>query len=307
MIGMKKKQQQRNQNLDLFVDRLENRLLLAADVSVKGSNVTVKGDAGSDGVFVYESTGTVWVDVYEGDTLVDAVDTGLTSINKLKIVTKGGADEVSIDNDVVVTGKSTIKLGSGQNELDFGGLHNRVKIVGGSDVDDIVLNGGIGTSKNVIKTKGGNDVVAVDIAGYIDAATNGPLGDALLAGLDGVDGLEDLEGVANSLLAALPSINAKLGGGNDIVELTVDGDSISDGDILDLIDSLGFEFDSVEEAVTAIEALASDAGIGIPQFIKANGGGGSDTLNPAGLQSIINLIGSARKFEVFGSETIELV
>ena len=299
-------------HLDFQVDQLENRLLLAGDVSVsvRGENVSIVGDNAANSVRVFVSDGTVHVSTY-----AELVDTGLAEIKNLRITLKDsgdgevialanaggttGGDTFEISNDVVVTNRTSINMGSGQNYVDFGGLHNRARIRGGRDADHVVLNGGFATRVAAVSVGGGNDHVQLEVAGYIDAIeSEGPLFDYLSEVAEQVD-VDDL----TSALRLVPKIRGNLGGGDDLFDITVDGTVVTDEAILEGInelgEDLGFEFDTIDEAVAQVDALADDFGIKLPNAVRLSGGGGTDTLLPGSAASILGLIGKVNKFEAF--------
>lgn len=300
-----------NDHLDFQVDQLENRLLLAGDVSVsiRGENVSIVGDNAANSVRVFVSEGTVHVSTY-----AELVDTGLAEIRNLRVNLKdsgdtevlslaaaGGivGDTFEITNDVVVTNRTSINMGAGENYVNFGGLHNRARIRGGRDADHVVLNGGFATRVAAVSVGGGNDHVQIEVAGYVDAIEDGgPLVDYLNDVIEEVD-VDD----PSAALRLVPKIRGNLGGGDDLFEITLDGAAVTDDVILDGInligDELGFEFDSIEEAVDLVDTLADDLGIKLPNAVRLSGGGGTDTFLPGSAASILGLIGKVNRFEAF--------
>ena len=299
----------RDRELEFAVDRLENRLLLAAEVSVRGDNVNVIGDETADEITVYVADNTIHIDS-GGET----TDTGLSEMKNLKIVTKDSGemsdnqlltipagDTITISNDVHVTNRTLISMGPGDNTLYFGGLHKRVRIKGGKDADYVVLDGGIGAKVNAISLGGGDDHARLEVTGYADAALGDtPLADYLSDLLDDVD----FDDVA-AAFKLIPKIRGNLGGGNDVFDVTMDGSAITEAEVLDginfLADELGFDsFSSVDEAAEFLQSSAEFFNIKIPQFLRVSGGGGNDVLAPASLSTIIDLFGSAKSFEDIG-------
>ena len=196
----------RNRDLELHIDSLEDRFLLAADVSVSGDTIKVTGTDDADVVNVYMNGGTI--SVYNGD---ENINTGLETAKKLIISVGDGDDEVQIQY-VNVTGKTIIKLGNDENSLRFEGLHNSVKIIGGNDADHVLLEGGVGLAKNGIKLKGGEDKIEIDLGGYIDAFNGGQF-----------DDLDPFE-----VLAKPPTIKANLGADNDLLFISYYGSPVTD-------------------------------------------------------------------------------
>lgn len=145
-------------HLEFAVDALEERRMLAVvAVTGGGTSLKIRGDNTSETVQIGTSAA--------GVVTVNGQSTGMNEIKKLTIVMKGGDDVVSISDDVVVTRKSIIKLGTagaGGNQLSVGGQHSFLKIIGGKQGDDVTLTSQAGTAPRVVNLKGGNDSFSVD-------------------------------------------------------------------------------------------------------------------------------------------------
>ena len=166
-------------DLEFSLDSLEPRLLLAADVRVAGTNVRINGENTADDITVFfnETTNSIWVN----DGMTD-VDTGLETIRNLSISTRnsgGATDQVSIGVFVEVTGRTSIRLGNESNQLTLGGLHNSLTVSGGTGDDVVILAGGIGTSRNTINTRRGNDTVEFVADAYTSLPDDAPVSEYL--------------------------------------------------------------------------------------------------------------------------------
>ena len=296
MVFRQKRQRRNNtSNLDFEIDKLEPRLLLAAEVRLSGDNLRIIGDNSADDVSVYwnDTTSTIWV-----DNGASAEDTFLASIKNLTILTKdsgGLADQVHVDNRVQVTSKTTIKLGSGTNQLNLGGLHRNLRVIGGSGDDQVVLEGGFGTARNTISLKSGQDSITIVADAYEQAAND----DTPLANY-----LDTLPSDI-TLLTSLPKLKANLGSGDDSFSVTYGGEVMSEPQLLGFIDALGFgTYASIDDAVSQLEVAADAAGIRVPNLIRLNGGRDVDLITPGALGDLIDFIGSHKAFELFSDPPI---
>ena len=281
---------QKTNSLDFSVDPLEQRMMLAADVQVAGSNVKIIGENTADDISVYfdEATNSVWVN--DGVALHDTL---LESISRLTISTKqsgNGTDVVTIGNRVEVTTKTTVRLGAGRNELSFGGLHKLVSVSGGPGSDAVTLNGGLGTSKNNFNLKNGDDALTIAIDAYAASATGDtPLANFLATLPDDI-----------TVLSELAAIRSNLGGGDDVFRVLYGGESVTEPQLLETLESLGLgSYTTVSDAINGLESAAAAAGIRNLRLANLNGAGGNDTMLPGSFAAIIDFLGSQKRFETF--------
>ena len=276
--------------LDFVIDQLERRQMLAADVKVTGANVRVTGEDTADNLAIYldDTTQTVWID--DGMTLQD---TRLAAIAKLTVNLKDsgtGTDSLTIGDQVQITKTTAIKLGNGTNRLTLGGLHRTLNVSGGKGADNVVLNGGLGTSRNSFNLKAGDDKLTFAIDAYIAAAS----GDTPLA-----DYLETLP-TDIRVLDGLALIKSNLGSGDDLFQVLYEGESVTASQMLMAIGSLGLgDYGSLDEAVVGLEAAAEAAGIRRLRITNINGAKGDDSMIPGSFSEIVDFLGSHRGFENF--------
>ena len=158
-----------NQRLEMAVESLESREMMAGDVTVRvnGNAVTVIGSNEADQIQITSSFGEVTVQA-TGDlgTTVngqESFSTGLVSLERLTIRLRGGDDRISFRN-TVVDGVTRISLGGS----DTGGeiaLNNGVEletlIIRGSSKSDIVTIGQPEIGEMKFNMGGGNDFVSI--------------------------------------------------------------------------------------------------------------------------------------------------
>lgn len=156
-------------SLDMGIETLERRKMLAGDVSVnvRGDNLIIKGDNADNDIEIYESGGTVWVDGLNGTTLSKdasgtSFDTGINaaSVNKLKVKLKGGDDSLEIYAGITAN-KTKINLGKGEDYLDVLDITSSKKFVAntGAGDDTVYIDGTYNKAK--LKTGSGDDDVEV--------------------------------------------------------------------------------------------------------------------------------------------------
>lgn len=175
----------------LTLERLEDRLLYAGDVTVtlKNGNVSVRGDQSGNDLVLRMAEGVFLIEGRNQTTINGSNQpfrlTTSSIAGDLKVDLRGGDDVVQID-DVVVLGRVTIRTGSGHDVLAAPGLsvrqdlrvstgrgsdtllwgslsvdgHLRIRAGSGNDqvglIDDIRLAGGMN-----IQTASGADTVVV--------------------------------------------------------------------------------------------------------------------------------------------------
>ena len=265
-------------SLEFSVESLENRRLLAVDVSVVGGTIKVTGDEMNDFVEIYESGGEIVV--FDGTVH----GTGLATADKLLVDLKDGDDDLYISNDVRVEKTTTLKLGNGENSAYLGGVHAKIKLLGGKDVDNVVVAGVLPLKRAALNLKSGNDTLEFAIDGYADAIEDLPIS----------------EEEAIGLLEKPPKFSFNLGAGDDSLALTLGGSPVGDETIDDVLEF--FEVDSIEELIVELESLADDFGItSTLKILKINGAQGQDTFHPGGMSQLLSAFGAKIKgFEIDG-------
>lgn len=240
-------------NLEFVVDDLEDRKMLAADVDiVGGDSLRITGDNSSETVSVSMNDA--------GFVTVDGQSTGLTQLKNLSINLRGGNDNLIVSgsgsNALNVTGRTTIRLGSGSNRLEIGGQHNNLRVSGGRGADQVFASHQIRNATTNVSLRGGNDAFSFD-TGMIEDAES--IGRADLSNL--------LDALFSNQTISLPKFNLNLGGGNDLVSMS---------------DVRGGQ----ETSIRGSELDPQTAGL---LFVGANvnGASGTDTLSPVQLTQAI--------------------
>ena len=271
-----------NPNLCLGVESLEQRRMLAADVSIAGATIKINGTTEADFVEVYVNSDEIVV--FDGDT--DHF-TGLNEADRLIINLKDGGDSLFLSNEVSVKKVTTIKLGNGNNEATLGGVHSTIRLLGGRDADYVNVSGVVPLKRAVVNLKSGNDDLNFAVDRYADAVD------------DGIISEDD----ALSLLESPPKISFNLGSGDDTLALISDLSPIDEELIEDLLDE--FEVESLEELVEMLEDLAADAGLSnILKGLRINGGSGIDISHPGGFMDLLSVFGAnIRGFDIDGIVT----
>jgi hypothetical protein len=274
------------EHVDLAVEPLEDRRLLAGmqliegvtvDYNAERGTLKIDGDNTDNSVFVGKaSNGNLEVSSSNANgTQFNSVVFADSSqaLNKLTINMRGGHDTVTVRGaagEPLGSENTLIKLGSGDDVLNYGGFHTKTRVVGGSGNDQVTIEGGSIFAQNNIRLGGGNDSMRIDI---------GKVSDSLVAELDGVF----TAAFVSSLIVAEspPHLNVNLGGGDDGFAVTSNGYLVQ-GPIGNL------------ELIVGGGIVSGFFGV---QSANVTGGGGFDTLQPAGLQPALDLVGSVRSFE----------
>lgn len=182
-----------SRNLDLGLESLESRLLLAGDVAVNvsGDNITIIGDNEGNDIAVFAAGGEIVVagfatsvegqDVFGTGVAFDDLNNltiillggndgaavrGLAASGNVLISTASGSDEVEVDN--VFVGKSlTIMTASESDEVSvFEAVIERNLSIMTASHDDIVGIEQVRVDRNLwINTASGEDDVVVGVAG----------------------------------------------------------------------------------------------------------------------------------------------
>jgi hypothetical protein len=274
MFGITKNASRQDNTLEFDFDTLENRQMLAADVSVVGGDsLRITGDSADDTIAVSTNAG--------GTVTVNGISTGLTQLKNLSISTRGGNDTVTVNgsgaNALQVTGRTTIRLGSsGANVLNIGGQHNTLRIVGGGQNDRVYATQQIRNAATNVSLKGGNDQFSFDVGMMTNA------GDA-----SRVDLARFIAGLSSG---QPPKFNVNLGGGNDLVSFSNAGSGQTTS------------IPTSELSRTDAEILFAGATV--------NGASGSDTFSPEQLTNtlVTNAFGTAvRRFEVAADLSSDLL
>ncbi|MEZ6058400.1 MAG: hypothetical protein R3C01_16995 [Planctomycetaceae bacterium] len=254
--------------LEMF-ERLEDRVLLAASVKMKGDTLIINGDGSDDAIYVSGAglaTGEVEVaHDSDGDGIVDTFLGTFDGVANIQIKSKGGDDAIGVFA-VDITGDLTIVTGGGDdcviNTLSEIDGDVSVKTGGGNDLA-LLLNCVIGGAASLV-TGGGDDIAgaaACMIGGTSTINTGGG---------------DDLVTLTHTVSTGIVNINA--GGGDDEVGLDDGnlvppgskvsggggrGDLFADGDEpgTPVFDISGFEIEATEftpAAETEFENLVSE-------------------------------------------------
>jgi hypothetical protein len=215
------------------VERLEERTLMAANVTQSGGTLTITGDNSDDAVLLV-GNGTGEVEVFvdtDGDGSIDSSLGTFTGVQNIKLNTKGGDDAIGLEA-VEIAGSLDIKTGGGGDGVIMGDM-----VVGGATSlntgagSDLIFAGGEFAGAMNVKTGGGNDVFLLfesSVSGKLDVNMGG--GDDLVA----IDETSVTLGGAVSLNGA---------GGDDLLV----GDAAAD--LEQQLDQLGASVKRFEESV----------------------------------------------------------
>src|SRR5262245_48152552 len=101
------------------LERLEDRVLLAVNISQNGDTLTITGNGNDENITLHDDNGGVRVHVDEdGDGAEDFAYTYYGVVN-IKVDTKGGDDYVSA-TDLSISGTLEIKTGAGYDGVRVG-------------------------------------------------------------------------------------------------------------------------------------------------------------------------------------------
>ena len=188
-------------------ERLEQRQLLAVNVTQSGGTLNIVGDAAHDAVRVDGSgqvAGTVQVFVdTDNDGTVDTLFGTFTGVANIKIDSKSGDDAVCVD-DVQITGNLTIKTGDGGDcvILYDSSVGGKVSISTGDGNDLLLFNYSTVLGSATVNTGKGDDHMKC-INSTISGKLNVKLGDG-----------DDSFDLYDNSVAAGSKVNA--GKGNDL-------------------------------------------------------------------------------------------
>lgn len=246
-----------NNSMDLQVESLETRQMMAGDVSVSinGGDLVINGDGnnneliimgtGSDGEFdIYGANGTsvngqslIHVAGVDDDFRINLRDgnnkLGMRDLevpDDLRIRSRGGNDEIGME-DVTIGDDVDIRTGKGNDTVFLKtGAADRIRVSTGAGADDVVLTK-VRADRASVNTGSGNDQFAI------------------------------VENVFEARATAI------LGAGDDLAfqtqtvgQLRVNGSGGNDGATFDIIAGRGFEFDGV---VPLSAELQIDAATGL--------------------------------------------
>lgn len=208
--------------MPLQIERLEDRRLLAAGISLAGGVLQIEGDNGANNIFVH-SDAFVHSDeaslIYAGldrngdGDFDDAGDVlkvyESAQIKSIVINSKGGNDMVLVHLDDEISGDLVINSGAGADtiQIEHIAIGRDLKVNTGAGDDQVDLYESLVTRDAIIKTAAGNDLVTVDVL-----AVGRNLSIDTAAGDDAV-GL--------SLLAIDGKLDVKLGAGNDLLAIEI--------------------------------------------------------------------------------------
>jgi hypothetical protein len=222
--------------MKLSVERLENRLLLAA--SIKGKNLVVDGTDGVDDIVIM-GTGTPGeVEVsFDGGTTFSAPFSGFKNI---KVNLFDGDDTLTINSgvgdEINITGNLTIKAGDGDDQVDIAGSYGKnVKIDLGDGDDNMYQgDGNLVVGKNLSVQGGDGDD---DIDPHQDITVGGNVK------FDAGDGNDRVTNHSGTYTYNGRRVSIKMGAGDDEVDLsdvinvpnakiTLDGGSGADDELI---------------------------------------------------------------------------
>lgn len=152
----------------LTIERLEDRLLLAANVTQSGGTLKITGDVNADAVLLMgggQGNVEVFVD-FDGDGMADDSLGAFTGVKNIKIDTQGGNDDVAL-HLVDVAGKVSVKTGDGSDMVILADcvIAKNVSIDTGAG-NDIVVTDSVNDFNQVgslnIKTGDGNDAIRLE-------------------------------------------------------------------------------------------------------------------------------------------------
>ncbi len=283
----------------LHYSSLENRLLLASNVDVwlRGGNLSVSGDSGSNVVsIVAGSNGSITV-TGDGTTINGSsaafVMTG--SPNNVTVRMGNGDDSVTM-NGVGLSGKLQLDGGRGNDRFEVRGVSaDQCKTAGGSGNDvfdfiDVTVFG-----KLDFRTNAGDDTVSV--------TRTSVGGDLKMQGLSGNDLFcaEDVNiGRKLDLNMGSGSDDALIAGGV-VVQGKTQARLGSGSDMLAVIPAAGSAASTLAGVVSVVAGSGNDQidfgdRVSLTRGVKATGSGGSDSLNTPGDASVRD-----RAFESVGN------
>ena len=226
---------QQNTALDLGVEALENRQMLAGNVTATitgAGDLVVRGDSADNTVAVeLDSFGNVTVTGYDGTTVDDTNLSSTQLSGNIRITLLGGDDNVAIygsDYDVPVDNISIV-TGSGDDQAliaNVDGIDGNVNINTGVGNDDatikyaqasgnVTINSGAGSDTNVLNTVSGDNL---KISSGSDADRDfvyqsAAAGDLTIASTSGNDSV-NIEGIVAE------DLRVSTGSGDDQVFIT---------------------------------------------------------------------------------------
>lgn len=252
--------------LDLQLEPLENRLLLAADWTANGDSLKIIADEANDTIVVSQSSGNVMVQVSEGGIFED---TGIANLQKLIINTGDGSDSVDVDIDSSKLVK--INLGAGDDTLRFGGSHKKGVAIGGKG-DDLITMAGVTVGRGRIVGGADNDTVGFDFLAY---------------------SFGDLNGLSES------RVTITLGAGEDAFQLMAGETIVGEDNIADI------GFAGVETVPELLDTL-SGAGFGDAlKGFRIIGGRDTDSMLGSGAIDLVSgLEATIKTFEVTTFEAV---
>ncbi len=211
--------------LDLMIEKLEDRQMLSVSVDIVDRVLTIQGDGADDTILLSENHKTIWVyaDSMAESIVYDKAESRIRSV----VVNGGGGDDTIVANRMF---KAVTINGNAGNDRIFGGL-NADTLDGGDGNDIIYGNSGLdiifgrngddtlvgGLGNDTIEGGADNDFI---VGGNGDDDLSGDAGDDFVLGSGGQDTIRG--GIGNDRLAGNNGNDLIEGGrGNDI--LTGDG------------------------------------------------------------------------------------
>jgi hypothetical protein len=151
------------------LEKLEDRVLLAVDVDLNGTTLSITSDGDDDNVVIY-GYGTDDIAVYVDEDADGVFDAAYyyTGVKNIK-VNMGGGDDLVYAINVDIAGNLDVRLGSGDDEFalsdGYGAYYNEIDgnvTIKGEAGDDNILIAGVDVGKNLTVDAGsGDDQVSV--------------------------------------------------------------------------------------------------------------------------------------------------
>ena len=245
--------------MPLQYERLEDRRLLAAGISLAGGVLKIEGDNGANNIFVHGDEDTLIYAGLDRNGDGDFDDPGdilkvyeAQQVRSIVINSKGGDDMVLVHLDGFITGDLVINTGAGADtvQIEHVAVGRDLKVNTGAGDDQVDLFDSFAFRDAIIKTAAGNDLVTIDEFG---AGRN--------LSVDTAAG-DDVVGISRLIVGG--KMDVKLGAGNDLLaielcSLVVDPRKLS-------LDGGGGAMDRLIVCSLQNLELALDGGAQIKQF-----------------------------------------
>jgi hypothetical protein len=306
------------------VERLEDRLLMAVDITQNGGNLIITGDDASENIHVHSDGSYVRVHVdVDGDGTED-IDETYSGVTNLTIRTNGGDDYVTV-SDLDLSGTLRIETGAGYDEVRVGPVEDYfetgnyygdvsigkdLRINTGSEDDEVYVQGdgsyetSIGRTLD-IRTQDGDDEVVVRAHG--GGGTLDIDGNLLIQTGDG-DDIAGITSTTDSQLTLDGNATIKTGAGDDDVGVqAADGSTLDIDGYVTIETGAGYDLVRVNARDGVLhlrDRLTIETGAGDDEvYIEALGGG---SVSIEG-QTKVDLGGGGDDLRVRGSGTVDFL